>query len=106
MAKKNGNDKPIEVTLWDAANKLRGSVEPAEYKHVVLGLIFLKFGSDKFEQHRACTMTAKSVPYPPCLTGIIQAGFHRDSFSALLARGTSPVNAGCPDAASGYVSQY
>ncbi|MHC1733831.1 MAG: N-6 DNA methylase [Bacteroidales bacterium] len=53
MAKKNGNDKPIEVTLWDAANKLRGSVEPAEYKHVVLGLIFLKFASDKFEQHRA-----------------------------------------------------
>lgn len=53
MAKKNLNDKPIEVTLWDAANKLRGSVEPAEYKHVVLGLIFLKFASDKFEQHRA-----------------------------------------------------
>jgi type I restriction enzyme M protein len=53
MAKKNTNDKPIEVTLWDAANKLRGSVEPAEYKHVVLGLIFLKFASDKFEEHRA-----------------------------------------------------
>lgn len=53
MAKKNGNDKTIEVTLWDAANKLRGSVEPAEYKHVVLGLIFLKFASDKFEEHRA-----------------------------------------------------
>jgi type I restriction enzyme M protein len=46
-------DKPIEVTLWDAANKLRGSVEPAEYKHVVLSLIFLKFASDKFEDHRA-----------------------------------------------------
>ncbi len=53
MAKKNGNDKAIEVTLWDAANKLRGSVEPAEYKHVVLGLIFLKFASDKFEDQRA-----------------------------------------------------
>lgn len=46
-------EKAIEVTLWDAANKLRGSVEPAEYKHVVLGLIFLKFASDKFEDHRA-----------------------------------------------------
>jgi type I restriction enzyme M protein len=45
-------EKPIEVTLWDAANKLRGSVEPAEYKHVVLSLIFLKFASDKFEKHR------------------------------------------------------
>ncbi len=45
--------KAIEVNLWEAANKLRGSVEPAEYKHVVLGLIFLKFASDKFEEHRA-----------------------------------------------------
>jgi len=55
MAKqiKEQKDKAIEVTLWDAANKLRGSVEPAEYKHVVLGLIFLKFASDKFEDHRA-----------------------------------------------------
>lgn len=53
MAKqKENNSKPIEVVLWDAANKLRGSVEPAEYKHVVLGLIFLKFASDKFKQHR------------------------------------------------------
>ena len=51
--KKEPKDKPIEVTLWEAANKLRGSVEPAEYKHVVLGLIFLKFASDKFEEHRA-----------------------------------------------------
>jgi type I restriction enzyme M protein len=46
-------EKSIEVTLWEAANKLRGSVEPAEYKHVVLGLIFLKFASDKFEELRA-----------------------------------------------------
>ena len=44
--------KSIEETLWESANKLRGSVEPAEYKHVVLGLIFLKFASDKFEEHR------------------------------------------------------
>lgn len=51
--KKEVKVKPIEVTLWDAANKLRGSVEPAEYKHVVLGLIFLKFASDKFEEQRA-----------------------------------------------------
>ncbi|MEI8208804.1 MAG: type I restriction-modification system subunit M N-terminal domain-containing protein, partial [Methylococcales bacterium] len=43
--------KSIEETLWESANKLRGSVEPAEYKHVVLGLIFLKFASDKFEEH-------------------------------------------------------
>ncbi len=55
MAKstKEVKEKAIEVTLWEAANKLRGSVEPAEYKHVVLGLIFLKFANDRFEEHRA-----------------------------------------------------
>ena len=54
MAKrqKEIKEKAIEISLWDAANKLRGSVEPAEYKHVVLSLIFLKFASDKFELHR------------------------------------------------------
>ncbi|MFA7686884.1 MAG: class I SAM-dependent DNA methyltransferase [Moheibacter sp.] len=45
-------EKAIEETLWQACDKLRGSIEPAEYKHVVLGLIFLKFASDKFEQRR------------------------------------------------------
>ena len=49
MAKKQ---KSMEESLWDSANKLRGKVEPAEYKHVVLGLIFLKFASDKFEKRR------------------------------------------------------
>ncbi len=44
--------KRFEETLWDSANKLRGKVEPSEYKHVVLGLIFLKFVSDKFEQRK------------------------------------------------------
>jgi len=52
MAKKKNNTKSTEENLWDSANKLRGSVESAEYKHVVLGLIFLKFASDKFEEHR------------------------------------------------------
>jgi len=50
--KKELKQKSIEETLWESANKLRGSIEPAEYKHVVLGLIFLKFASDKFEEHR------------------------------------------------------
>lgn len=44
--------KKIENILWDACNKLRGSVTPAEYKNVVLALIFLKFVSDKFEKRR------------------------------------------------------
>ncbi|PKP38176.1 MAG: DNA methyltransferase [Bacteroidetes bacterium HGW-Bacteroidetes-15] len=61
--KKEIKEKAIEVTLWDAANKLRGSVEPAEYKHVVLGLIFLKFASDKFEDHRAKLITDGKEKY-------------------------------------------
>lgn len=44
--------KSFEETLWDAANKLRGSVESSEYKHIVLSLIFLKFISDTFEKQR------------------------------------------------------
>ena len=42
----------MEEALWKSADKLRGSVEPAEYKHVVLSLFFLKFASDKFEKQR------------------------------------------------------
>lgn len=55
MAKKNAKNKitkPIEETLWESANKLRGAVEPSEYKHVVLSLIFLKYANDKFEARR------------------------------------------------------
>ena len=54
MAKKPAGKKvkSMEETLWDSANKLRGTVESSEYKHVVLGLIFLKFASDKFEERR------------------------------------------------------
>lgn len=42
----------MEEALWKSADKLRGSVESAEYKHVVLSLFFLKFVSDKFEAQR------------------------------------------------------
>ena len=39
----------FEETLWKSADKLRGSMDSAEYKYVVLGLIFMKYISDKFE---------------------------------------------------------
>ena len=52
-ASSNKNAKGFEEALWDAANKLRGSIESSEYKHVVLSLIFLKFVADKFEERRA-----------------------------------------------------
>lgn len=52
MAKKNGNgtEEPLEKQLWKAADKLRKNIDAAEYKHVVLGLIFLKYISDAFEE--------------------------------------------------------
>ena len=42
-----------EAELWEMADALRGSMDAAEYKHVVLGLIFLKYISDAFEEQHA-----------------------------------------------------
>ena len=53
MAVTNGNNNTasigFEQQIWAAADILRGNMDAAEYKHVVLGLIFLKYISDKFE---------------------------------------------------------
>jgi type I restriction enzyme M protein len=49
MAKSKTKDEPLEKQLWKAADKLRKNIDAAEYKHVVLGLIFLKYISDAFE---------------------------------------------------------
>ncbi|HEY1976382.1 MAG TPA: class I SAM-dependent DNA methyltransferase [Candidatus Baltobacteraceae bacterium] len=46
----NGGDLGFEATLWAAADTLRGSMDASEYKHPVLGLIFLKYISDAFEE--------------------------------------------------------
>ena len=54
MASNTGSPLGFEATLWQAADKLRNNMDAAEYKHVVLGLIFLKYISDAFEErHRA-----------------------------------------------------
>ena len=53
MAKTKDNstkEEPIEKQLWKAADKLRKNIDAAEYKHIVLGLIFLKYISDAFEE--------------------------------------------------------
>ena len=42
----------LKKTLWEAADKLRAQMDAAEYKHLVLGLIFLKYVSDAFEERR------------------------------------------------------
>ena len=43
-------EEPLEKKLWKAADKLRKNMDAAEYKHVALGLIFLKYISDAFEE--------------------------------------------------------
>jgi type I restriction enzyme M protein len=58
----NGNGAAnlgFEAKLWLAADKLRNNMDAAEYKHVVLGLIFLKYISDTFEEHRAKLLAGK-----------------------------------------------
>ena len=50
--KANGANLGFEEKLWAAADKLRGHMDAAEYKHVVLGLIFLKYISDAFVERR------------------------------------------------------
>ena len=53
-SKKNNNtEEPIKKQLWKAADKLRKNIDAAEYKHIVLGLIFLKYISDAFEERYA-----------------------------------------------------
>ena len=53
QANSNGASLGFEAKLWAAADKLRGNMEPSDYKHVALGLIFLKYISDAFEAKRA-----------------------------------------------------
>jgi type I restriction enzyme M protein len=64
-AKKNGGDLGFEATLWQAADKLRNNLDAAEYKHVVLGLIFLKYISDAFaERHKQLELAVEDGADP------------------------------------------
>ena len=59
----NGGNLGFEAELFKAADKLRGNMEPSDYKHVALGLIFLKHISDSFEARRQALLEEdKSVP--------------------------------------------
>ncbi len=51
-------NQDLKKTLWAAADKLRSSMDAAEYKHIVLGLIFLKYISDAFDERRTQLLTA------------------------------------------------
>src|SRR6266404_4955177 len=59
----NGANLGFEQKLWAAADKMRGHMDAAEYKHVALGLIFLKYISDAFEErHQALLMEKGADP--------------------------------------------
>ncbi|MCG3774480.1 MAG: Type I restriction enzyme EcoKI M protein [Nitrospira sp.] len=64
MAPKNKQQASIglEASLWEAANRLRSNMDAAEYKHVVLGLIFLKYVSDVFAQRQSTLRAAVEDP--------------------------------------------
>lgn len=70
MAKKNASESKnstasigFEAKLWLAADKLRNNMDAAEYKHVVLEPIFLKYISDTFEEHRAKLATGLQAQF-------------------------------------------
>ena len=100
---KNDSDLAYADTLWQSADKLRGSIDAADYKHVVLGLIFLKYISDAFQARRAklkeelaeptastgkqrktCWSSATST-LPKCLLGAA-----RGALGVLQAQGKAP----------------
>jgi len=61
----NGATLGFETKLWQAADKLRSNMDAAEYKHVVLGLIFLKYISDAFEEHHKKLVAEKKSGADP-----------------------------------------
>jgi len=69
MAKNTKEEKlaeePLEKKLWKAADKLRKNMDAAEYKHIVLGLIFLKYISDAFEELYQKLVSQKSEGADP-----------------------------------------
>ena len=57
----NAHSKQLQEKLWAAADKMRGNMDPSEYKHVVLGLIFLKYISDSFKQQHEKILKEEGV---------------------------------------------
>jgi len=59
----NHKDIDFEKELWKAADKLRGNIDASEYKHIILGLIFLKYISDSFNKRRQLLETLTADPH-------------------------------------------
>lgn len=105
-------NEELKRTLWDAANKLRGSVSAAEYKYPVLGLVFLKYVSDMFDAQAGVIRKRVAEPQSeyyiedPEVRAEAAEGFAKDKtfydqdnvfwvpaeahFSALLKQATAP----------------
>src|SRR3954451_14611495 len=75
------SDLAYADTLWKAADALRGQVDAAEYKHVVLGLLFLKYISDSFEARREELKSELEVEgiHGPQLESLLE---NRDEYTA------------------------
>src|SRR3989454_8373659 len=94
----NGSALGFEAQLWAAADKMRGHMDASEYKHVCLGLIFLKYISDAFEEKReqllfgfsdpranGSSKTNRSAPKPPRIA---------TNISPRMSSGSRPKRAG------------
>uniref|UniRef100_E6PM12 Type I restriction-modification (R-M) system HsdM n=1 Tax=mine drainage metagenome TaxID=410659 RepID=E6PM12_9ZZZZ len=59
-------NQDLKRTLWAAADKLRSSMDAAEYKHIILGLIFIKCISDAFDERRIQLKPSSTTPRLTC----------------------------------------
>lgn len=67
--KKEAPDEGFTAVLWASADKLRAQMDAAEYKHLVLGLIFLKYISDTFVEQQQKVLAMVSNPDPTTTSG-------------------------------------
>ncbi|MBX3109941.1 MAG: SAM-dependent DNA methyltransferase [Fimbriimonadaceae bacterium] len=76
-AQSNGSGAHLgfEATLWAAADKLRGNIDASDYKHVVLGLIFLKYISDAFTERRLALLDEIKKEQPALVTAETRKGY-------------------------------
>ena len=90
----NGSSLGFEAKLWAAADALRNNMDAAEYKHVVLGLIFLKDISDAFEAKHAELEARRTQGADPeaCVASLCERGFGRG-----LSRTRSGISTGSRD---------
>jgi hypothetical protein len=91
----NGATLGFKAKLWQAADKMRNNMDAAEYKHVVLGLIFLKYISDAFEERHAQIERGTADPASEWYVKDPQARYavmeDRDEYLP-----GPPISSGCP----------